>query len=335
MKILITGVAGMVGSHLLDALMANEDNFIYGVDNLKFGKLENIQAYLNHPRFEFRNYDVTNIYNFMEFYNKIDTIVHLAAEKKGNELMPSYNTLIVNTKGTENMLELAKQNRCKFILASTSDVYGMSDKLPFNEDDQLVLGPSLIKRWSYAISKLYSEQLSFAYFKDFGIPVVVLRYFGGFSERASFTWSSGHIPLFIDAIINDTELIVHGDGSQTRSMCYIEDIVRGTVLAIDCPLAVGEIINIGSQEEVGVLESVSIIRDVFGELTGIHKSPKIKFVPMEEVFGKYKDIMRRKPDLRKAEKLLGYVPRYSFKQSIEITVRARLKHYKQESLLRK
>ncbi|EKD28129.1 MAG: Nucleoside-diphosphate-sugar epimerase (UDP-glucose 4-epimerase) [uncultured bacterium] len=326
MRILITGVAGMIGSHLLDLLLKDPNNLIYGVDNLKVGKIDNISNYLGNKNFIYNTFDVTNIYNFIDLYNKLDVIIHLAAEKKGNELMPSFNTLIVNTKGTENMLELAKQNRCKFIFASTSDVYGLSEKLPFNEDDNIVLGPSLIKRWSYAVSKLYCEQLSFAYYKDFNVPIVILRYFGGFSEKASFTWSCGHIPLFIDSVINDTEVNVHGDGKQTRSMCYIKDIVDGTASAIKSEKAIGEIINVGSDEEISVIDSVYIIRDVFYELTGIKREVKIKHIPMHEIFGQYKDILRRRPDLNKAKKLLSYTPQYTFKEGVRITMLERLSH---------
>ncbi|HNQ60808.1 MAG TPA: GDP-mannose 4,6-dehydratase, partial [Bacteroidia bacterium] len=217
---------------------------------------------------------------------------------------------------TENVFEVAKMWGCKVVYASTSDVYGMSAELPLKEDGDLLLGPSMIRRWNYAVSKLYGEQMAYAYYQDYDVPIVVLRYFGGFSARSSFAWSGGHIPIFIRAILNDEEVIIHGDGSQTRSMGFVDDLVNGTILAIHSEKAVGEIINIGNDEELSVLESSHLIH----ELAKSQKKLKIKFLPMNEVFGKYKDILRRIPDLTKAKNLLGYEPKVNLREAIQITI---------------
>ena len=205
---------------------------------------------------------------------------------------------------------------CKVVFASTSDVYGMSPDLPLNEDGDLLLGPSMIKRWSYAVSKLYGEQLAFAYYHDYKVPVVVIRYFGGFSPRSSFAWSGGHVPIFIRAIMNDEEVIVHGDGTQTRSMGFVTDLVNGTMLAMENENAIGEIINIGNDEELSVIDTAKMIH----EIANTGKPLKINFVPMSVVFGKYKDIMRRIPDLSKAKRILGYEPKFKLKASIIETI---------------
>ncbi|MGE3261151.1 MAG: GDP-mannose 4,6-dehydratase [Bacteriovoracia bacterium] len=313
--ILITGVAGMIGSHLLDQLM--ERNYeVIGVDDLSYGKMENIQHHMGKPNFRFYRVDVLDFETLKILGRDVATIAHLAAVKKISESEPAMPTLSVNVKGTENVLEVAKMWGCKVVFASTSDVYGMSPDLPYREDGDLLLGPSMIKRWSYAVSKLYGEQMAFAYYKDYGVPIVCIRYFGGFSPRSSFKWSGGHVPIFINSILNDEEIIVHGDGEQTRSMGFVTDLVEGTVLAIESEKAVGEIINLGNTEEISVIDTAKMIH----RLAKTGKELKVKFVPMKEVFGQYKDIMRRQPDLTKARTLLGYEPKVSLEEGIRQTL---------------
>lgn len=314
-KILITGVAGMIGSHLLDEIIG-KDYEITGIDNLTYGSLENIASHLGKKNFQFYPVDVRDIETLRILGKGMDTIVHLAAVKKIGEKDIGMPTITVNAKGTENILEVAKMWGCKVVFASTSDVYGMSPDLPLREDGDLLLGPSMIKRWNYAVSKLYGEQLAFAYHYDHKIPIVVIRFFGGFSPRSNFSWSGGHIPVFIHAVLNDQECIIHGDGTQTRSMGFVNDLVAGTALAMENPKAIGQIINIGSNEEQSVVDSARLIH----RLANTGKELKLKFVPMSEVFGKYKDIMRRIPDLSKAKELLGYAPKYTLEKSILATI---------------
>ena len=315
-KALITGVAGMIGSHLLDELLKTKNYKVIGIDNLSFGKIENVGHNLNDPNFKFYQVDVLDFETLKILGKDMDLIVHLAAVKKIGENQSSLPTLTVNNKGTKNILEIAKMWRSKVIFASTSDVYGMSEDLPHKEDGNLLIGPSMIKRWSYAVSKLYDEQLACAYYKDFGISVVILRYFGAFSSRSSFTWSGGHIPIFINAILKNKEIIIHGDGSQTRSMAFVDDVTRGTVLAMEKEKAIGEIINLGNNEEMSVLDCAKLIH----KLSGVRGKLKPKFIPFEEIFGDYKDIMRRIPDLSKAKKILGYSPKYSIREAILETI---------------
>ena len=305
----------MIGSHLLDEML-KLDYSIIGIDNLSYGNYENISHNINHPNFKFYNVDINDFETLKILGKDIDTIIHLAAYKKIGEKDLAMPTFKINCKGTEHIFEVAKMWGCKVVFASTSDVYGMSPDLPLNEDGDLLLGPSMIKRWSYAVSKLYGEQLAFAYHHDYNVPIVVIRYFGGFSPRSSFAWSGGHVPIFIRAILEDKELIVHGDGSQTRSMGFVSDLVHGTILAVESPQAIGEIINIGNDEELSIIDTANLIYDL--AQTGNEK--KIKFVPMSEVFGKYKDIMRRIPDLSKAKELLGYEPKVKIAAAIKETI---------------
>ncbi|MBI3247446.1 MAG: NAD-dependent epimerase/dehydratase family protein [Deltaproteobacteria bacterium] len=315
-RVLVTGVAGMIGSHLLDELLAR-GYFVVGVDNLSFGKVENICHNLDNDHFRFYRVDILDFDTIKILTKDIDCVVHLAAVKKIGEKDSAMATLMVNAKGTEHIFDAAKMWGCKVIFASTSDVYGMFPHLPLREDSDLLLGPSMIKRWSYAVSKLYGEQLAFAYYKDYSVPMAIIRYFGGFSPRSSFLWSGGHLPIFIDAILKNREVIIHGDGSQTRSMAYVSDLVDGTILAIENENAVGEIINIGNDEEMSVLNAARLVHEI--AKTG--NELQLKFMPFADVFGTgYKDIMRRIPDLKKARALLNYVPKMTTQKAIEMTL---------------
>lgn len=316
-KILITGVAGMIGSHLADRLLKSGYSVI-GIDNLDIGSIANIEHNLKDKKFTFIKADILKPSKIKKCFKNVDIIVHLAACKKIGENGNALKTLTVNTEGTRNILELAKPGKIKVIFASTSDVYGVSKDLPFREDGNLEVGSPTAKRWAYAVSKIFSEQLVFGYFKEFKVPVVIIRYFGGFSPRASFSWSGGHIPLFIDAVLSNREVIIHGDGLQTRSMAYVDDLVDGTILAMENPKAVGEIFNIGNNEEISVIDSARVIH----KLAGTGRKLKIKFVPQKKIFGAYTEITRRVPDLAKAKRILGYEPKIKFKEAVKITLSA-------------
>jgi UDP-glucose 4-epimerase len=313
--ILITGVAGMIGSHFLDRII-DEDYFITGIDNLSTGNLDNIKHNLERENFIFKKGDLLEFDFLSENVNRVDCILHLAATKKISEKGNAAETLYVNTACTENCLKLAKDKGAKLVFASTSDVYGMSKVVPITEDSDIVLGPPHAKRWSYAVSKLYCEQLCYAYYKESAVPVVILRYFGSFSSRSSFSWRGGHLPIFIDQILKNKPVTIHGDGSQTRSMAAIDDVVNGTLLSILEERATGEIINIGNNEEMGILESAKLIH----RLADTGNELKVKFIPMKEIFGSYQEISRRVPDLTKAKKLLGYQPKVKFESYLSDTI---------------
>lgn len=311
-SILITGVCGCLGSHLLDELLSRGEKVI-GVDNLSYGKRDNISLHFRNPRFTFHKVDICDLAALKKVAGGVSIILHTASVKKVGEGQPAWPTLIVNATGTENVLKVARIRRSKVLIFSTSDVYGISENLPFREDGECVIGPSTAKRWAYAVSKLYQEQIGLSYHKDFGVPVVVLRYFGVFSERSSRGWSGGPIPSFVEAVLKGKPVTIHGDGSQTRSMGYVHDTIQGTLLAMENPKAVGEIINIGNDEEVSILDTAKLIH----KLSGVKKALKIRYIPMKQVFGTYREIKRRVPDLRKAKKLLGYCPEISYREGLK------------------
>jgi len=318
-NVLITGAAGMIGSHLADRLLAEDPTCrIVGLDDFSVGSAENIAHLAGERRFEFIRGNILDE-QCLSRLPRCGLIFHLAAAKKIGEANPGVENLRVNGIGSENVFRLALQHGAKVVFGSTSDCYGMSPDLPLREDGDSLIGPTMIKRWSYAVGKLYAEQLAFAYYKDHHLPIVILRYFGGFSERASFTWSSGHVPLFIDAVLRDQECVIHGDGTQTRSMTHVDNLVEGTWLAARSEAAIGEMINIGDDEEISVIECARIVH----RLANTGKPLKTKFIPMSELFGQYKDIQRRKPDLTKAIRLLGYRPRLTFEQGLQLVIAER------------
>lgn len=314
-KIVVTGAAGFIGSHLCDSLLGHEYTVV-GIDNLSMGNMQNIQHNLHNPRFRFFKADVRNFIELQTLCANTDVIVHLAAYKiprYGNAL----DTLLINHEGAKHVLEIAKDMKCKVVLASTSDVYGKNPNLPFQEDGDLVLGPSKIKRWSYAVSKLFDEHLGFAYQEAYGFPVVVLRFFGSYGPRHHLSWWGGPQSVFISQIMRNEEVEIHGDGSQTRSFTYISDTVSGIVAAIEKQEANGEIINLGSTHEISILDLAYLIK----HLVDTQEPIKLKFVPYSSFSGgKYEDVMRRVPDVSKAQKLLGFKAIVDLQEGLGITI---------------
>jgi UDP-glucose 4-epimerase len=315
-RILVTGVAGFLGSNLLDALMA-ENHSVVGIDNLSMGFVRNISGHLESDRFEFIEEDITDAAVFNKIEGEIDCVVHLAAFKiprYGNTL----DTLKVNYEGTEKVLEFARERGCKCVLASTSDVYGMNPALPFSEEDtDCVIGSSKAPRWAYAVSKLFDEHLAFAYQDAYGFPVVLLRFFGSYGPNQHLTWWGGPQSVFINAILNDEVIPIHGDGLQTRSFTYVSDTVAGIYRSIFRDEASGEVINIGSTHEISILELAQKIKD----LSGTEGDLNVEFVPYASFTGKkYQDVMRRVPDTTLCKKLLGIEAVVSLDEGLARTI---------------
>ncbi len=314
-KILVTGVAGFLGSHLLDQLLA-AGHKVVGIDNLSMGKLENISHNFEYKEFQFLQKDITDKATFDNLDSDIDCIVHLAAFK-----IPRYgkaiDTLKINYQGTENALELARKLNCKCVLASTSDVYGCNPKIPFNEDDNSVIGSSKVARWSYAVSKLFDEHLAFAYQDSYSIPVVLLRFFGSYGPRHHLSWWGGPQSVFIEQVLNDGEITIHGDGLQTRSFTFVSDTVAGIYAATVKPEANGEIFNIGSDREITILDLAKKIKHLSNTPGELH----LKFVSYESFTGrKYEDVRRRVPDSSRCEQILGVKAVVTLEEGLSRTI---------------
>lgn len=313
--VLVTGVAGFLGSNLLDRLMA-DGHTVIGIDDLSMGRRDNIEHHLDDPRFTFLERDCTHTEAYDDLTG-VDVIVHLAAFK-----IPRYgkaiDTLHVNYRGSDRVLNFASQAGCKVVLASTSDVYGKNPQVPFSEESVSVIGSSKVPRWAYAVSKLFDEHLALAYQESYGFPVTILRFFGSYGPRQHLTWWGGPQSVFIAAAMEDRVIPIHGDGLQTRSFTFVTDTVEGIYQATMRESANGEIINIGNDHEMTIKE----LAETIWELVRPGETPKIEYTPYDEINkGKrYEDVMRRVPVTTLAEKLLGVKAEVQVQEGLRRTI---------------
>lgn len=313
--VLVTGAAGFLGSHLCDALLARGHRVV-GVDDLSHGNRENIAQAGKNSRFNFHELDISDADRLCLLSDGIDVFAHLAAFKiprYGNRL----KTLVVNSQGTLNILNLASERKAKFIFTSTSDVYGRNPALPFSETSESVLGPSTVARWAYAASKLFDEHLAMGYKESHDIPVTILRIFGSYGPRQHLSWWGGPQSVFIDSILNGESIPIHGDGLQTRSFTFVADTVAGILAALESDAANNQIINIGSTHEISIVELAKLIH----KLSGSNDALRLEFVPYKKISGQdYEDVRRRIPDVSKAESLLGFKARVSLEDGLRQTI---------------
>jgi len=302
-KILITGGAGFIGSHLAEACLARGDE-VYVLDDLSTGNLENILAIKNDSHFHFILGSILEKSTLDGLVERCDYVFHLAAAV-GVKLVyenPVY-TINVNVKGTENVLNAGLRFAKKVFLASTSEVYGKdvrSDRLQFRETDDLSLGTSL--RWCYGCSKALDEYLGLAYHKKMGLPVVVGRFFNTVGPRQSGAYGMV-LPRLVRQALLGQPLTVYGDGRQVRSFSWVGDVVRASLELMECPQAVGEVVNIGSEEGISIIELAQKIKAKTGS------SSEINFIPYHLAYGPdFEDILYRVPDTSKLHQLIGFAP---------------------------
>jgi UDP-glucose 4-epimerase len=312
-RILITGVAGFIGSNVAMALLAKGYDVV-GVDNMTQGDKLNMASFIDHPKFQMHYIDIRDEAALKAATQGCKVIVHLAAYK-----IPRYtdalDTLLINTTGSENVLKAAIDQNAKVVAASTSDVYGKNPKVPFTEDSDLVIGNPDVRRWAYAISKMFEEQMLFAYQQRYGIPFVAMRFFGGYGPNQNLTWWGGPQSVFINKALDNEEIEVHGDGQQTRSFTYISDHVNGIVRCVEMDAANNMVLNLGNTYEISILGLAQLIwRLVRGD-----EPPKIKLIPYQ-TFGKYEDVMRRIPDITRARTLLGFEPQVDLESGLRKTI---------------
>jgi UDP-glucose 4-epimerase len=314
MRILVTGAAGFIGSNLTEELLAR-GHAVVGLDNLSQGSQSNLRAVETHPSFEFRQADIRDESGMQAAADGCDVIVHLAAYKIPR-YGDAYETLMINGLGSEIVAQTAARTGAKIVAASTSDVYGKNPQLPFSEGMDSVIGNPQVKRWAYAVSKMFEEQLLLACHERFGIEVVLLRLFGGYGPNQNRTWWGGPQAVFIEKALDGEPLPVHGDGSQTRSFTYISDHVAGFAAAIESASADNLVVNLGAVEEISVLALAELIwRLVHGE-----DSPApIEIIPYAS-FGTYEDVARRLPDIGRARELLGFEPKVDLATGLRTTI---------------
>ena len=315
MKVLITGGAGFIGSHLAEQLL-ERGHEVSVLDDLSTGSLNNIKAFERHPQFHFVRGSVTDPVKVAELVGKCDQIFHLAAAVGVRYVLDDpLRSLITNIRGTEVVLEAANVKRTKVILFSSSEVYGKGEKVPFAEDDDRVLGPTHKLRWAYACGKAVDECLAQSYWQKHKLPVVIVRCFNTCGPRQSAAYGMV-IPNMIGRALKGDPIQVYGDGLQTRCFSAVGDVVRGVMTLADNEQAVGEVFNIGTGEEVTVLELAQRIRK------HCRSNSTIEFVPYEQVYGdSFEDMRRRVPDLTKIRGVTGYRPEVTLDQLLQHTIR--------------
>lgn len=314
MNVLITGVAGFIGSNLAKRLL-NEGHAVIGVDNLSYGELRNIEEFKQNPAFKFLWADITNPQALNEI--KADVIVHLASQK-----IPRYSnalrTLDENYLMLKNIVNKCIIDKSKIVFASTSDAYGKNQAVPFNEESDLVLGHPAIKRWAYALSKIYGEQYIIANHEEHGLDYTIVRFFGSYGPNHNLTWWGGPQSGFITKALKKEKLEIHGDGMQTRTFTFIEDTISALYPCVVDSRAKNEIFNIGSnpEEEISIADLATLIWKL---INGQDSEPLLEYIPYKS-FGKYEDVMRRVPDISKISRVFGYKPQFPIEEGMKITI---------------
>ena len=300
MKALITGGAGFVGSHLAEALLA-EGHQVYVVDDLSTGSIENIDPFKDHPSFHYNVGSVMDVPLMAELVDRVDVVFHLAAAV-GVKLAVEQpvETMETNLNGTGIVLKLASRKNKKVLIASTSEVYGDSPNGFLREDAHVLLYPTMKSRWSYAWSKAIDESLAMAHSTERGLPVVIVRLFNTVGPRQTGRYGMV-IPRFVQQALAGEPLTIYGDGTQSRCFAYVGDVVRGLVDLAASPEAVGQIFNIGNDQEV----TIQALAELVVRTTGSTSS--LSYVPYDQAYGEgFEDMQRRAPDLSKIRRVIGY-----------------------------
>jgi UDP-glucose 4-epimerase len=305
----------MVGSNLVHALLARGWEVV-GLDDLSMGSLDNLTGVLRHDAFRFVEGDVSDLTAYRSAAAGADAVVHLAA-KKIPKMGGAKDTLLNNVRCAEVVLAEAARTGTRVRIASTSDVYGLSPEPELTEDGNCVMGTSKVKRWSYAVSKMFDEHLALAYAEEDGLDVAVMRFFNSYGPNHHRSWWGGPQSVFIDAALQGQKLCVHGDGSQRRCFTFASDLIDGIALTLEADNVAGEILNLGNpSEEVAILDLATLVC----ELTGRDPQEAIEFASHEKLFGRYQEVAKRVPDISKARALLGYAPHVTLREGLERTV---------------
>jgi UDP-glucose 4-epimerase len=302
-RALITGGAGFIGSHLAEALLVQGDDVLI-LDDLSTGAFENIAHLKGRPGFEYFIDSVNNEPLLAELIDRSDVVFHFAAAV-GVKLIVEQpvHTIETNVHGTEVVLKHANKKKKLVVIASTSEVYGKSNDLPFREDSDLVMGPPVKHRWAYACSKAIDEFLAIAYWKERKLPVIIVRFFNTVGPRQTGRYGMV-IPNFVRQALAGEPITVFGDGRQSRSFTHVSDVVDALLKLIHEPKAIGEVVNIGNPQEVTIGELAERVRTLTGSPSAI------TLVPYDEAYESgFEDMPRRVPDLTKVTRLIGYAPK--------------------------
>jgi UDP-glucose 4-epimerase len=320
MKALITGGAGFIGSHLAERLL-HDGAEVTIIDNLSTGRLENIAGFRGDPSLQFVKGDIRDVALMQLLTSRCDAVFHLAAAV-GVQLIADdpVHTIETNIAGTQVVLEAANKFGRRVLLASSSEVYGKSENVPFAEDDDFVLGGTAFSRWAYACSKAIDEFLAQAFHRQYGLSVVTARFFNTIGPRQTGRYGMV-VPRFVQWALQNEPLQVYGTGTQTRCFLYVEDLVDAVLALMQCEPAAGHVFNIGSSEEI----TMAALADKIIALTGSRSSRQL--VPYEVAYGRpIEDMMRRVPDTTRIRDLIGWQP----KTTLDETLQAIVEHHRRQ-----
>ena len=315
MKYLITGGAGFIGSHLAETILSQNDE-VWIIDNLATGSINNIEHLKTNPKFHYTIDTIFNEPRLAEMIDNCDIVFHLAAAVGVRLIVESpVNTIETNIAGTESVLKLANKKNKIVLIASSSEVYGKNNKIPFSEDDDMLLGPTVKSRWSYACSKAIDEFLALAYWREKKLPTIVVRLFNTVGPRQSGRYGMV-IPRFVQQALAGQPFTVYGTGKQSRCFTDVSDVVGALIKVVNQPQAIGQVFNIGSKQEITIEALASKIKEKTGS------SSKIKYIPYDEAYESgFEDMLRRVPDLTKIGKLINYKPSQNIDQILDKIIR--------------
>ena len=314
MRVLITGGAGFIGSHLADAYLQRGDEVLV-IDDLSTGTIDNIQHLKSNPKFHYKIDSVHNQPVTAELVDQCDVVFHLAAAVGVKLIVESpVRTIETNVRGTEVVLALANKKQKRVLVASTSEVYGLSADVPFREDGNLVMGATTKGRWSYACSKAIDEFLALAYWREKKLPTTIVRLFNTVGPRQTGRYGMV-IPTFVKQALAGRPITVYGDGKQTRCFGYVGDVVGALIKLMDTTESIGQVFNIGSTEEISILQLAEKVK----ELT--QSTSEIVFVPYDDAYEEgFEDMPRRVPDITKINQLVGFKPEMTLNGILETVI---------------
>jgi UDP-glucose 4-epimerase len=314
LRLLITGGAGYIGSHLADALI-DAGHQVTVLDNLSTGRITNISHLLGHARFRLICDSILNARLVDQLVAEADVVYHLAATVGVKHVVEDpLGCIVANVRGTEVVLESAYRYWRRVVVASSSEVYGKSEKAPLGEDDDSLLGPTAVGRWSYALSKAVDEHLAFAYHRQ-GLPASVVRYFNSYGPRLDPRGYGSVVARFINQALDGEPITVYDDGRQTRCFTYIDDTVDGTLRVSTKSEAEGKAFNIGNDRETSILELAHLVRDM------VDTELEVKHIPYAQAYGPhFEETRRRVPDIRRARELLGFEANVTLEDGLQRTV---------------
>ena len=324
MKALITGGAGFIGSHLAEWLLKNGHK-VAVIDNLSTGNLKNIEGFKDNSQFDFVQGDICDVGLMEKLAEQSDIVFHLAAAVGVNLIAEDpVHTIETNIGGTEVVLDAANKFGRKILIASSSEVYGKSEAIPFAEEDDIVLGSTSLPRWSYACSKAIDEFLGLAFYQQYGLEVVICRFFNTIGPRQTGQYGMV-VPRFVERALKNEPILIYGTGQQRRCFGYIDDIVEGVIGLAECSDSAGRVYNIGSTEEI----TIEALADRIIRLADSNSEKK--FISYEEAYGRaIDDMMRRVPDTKRIKKIIGWEHKTGLDEMLRLIIESFEKSGKKE-----